>query len=121
MDTDELIRRWRKRQREILEKRLFPEELEEYHKLARLIKEVRDEQAEKQREPSDEGLFPEPKRVPLSEHREKLIAFLKENGSATRNQIIHATDIPSGSLSSLLKGREFEQVKRGLWSLKAGR
>jgi hypothetical protein len=121
MDSAELVRRWRKRQWEILKKRLFPEDLAEYRKLARLIKEVRSEQVEKRQEPKIERLFPEPKRIPLSQHREKLIAFLKEKGPATRIQIAYATGIPEGSLSSLLKGREFEQVKRGFWGLKRGK
>jgi hypothetical protein len=118
METADLIRRWRKERLEILKKRLFPEELAKWRRLGRLIQAVLKEQAEKKAEPKEELLFPEPQRIPLSVQREKLVEFLKTNGKATRTQITYGTGIPPGSLSSLLKGKEFEQVKRGFWALK---
>jgi hypothetical protein len=57
-------------------------------------------------------------RTPLRLHREKLVEFLKERGPSTRGEISSATGIPTGSLSELLSGDEFEQQERGLWSLK---
>lgn len=66
-----------------------------------------------------EPLFPDSGRVPLSVHKRALVAFLREHGPASREEIAAKTGIPAGSLSALLRRRGvFEKVKRGVWKLK---
>src|SRR5205807_3698916 len=64
------------------------------------------------------GFMPEVPRIPLFVHKQKLVDFLSTREAATRVQIIKATGIPAGSLSSLLKSRDFAQVRHGYWALK---
>jgi hypothetical protein len=62
------------------------------------------------------------KRVPMAEHRKKLIEFLRGKERCTRSEMASATGIPEGSISALLaSGEDFEQVERGLWKLKEGK
>jgi len=56
-------------------------------------------------------------RVPLSEHKTNVIAFLKLVESATRGEILTYTGMPEGSLSEVLRDQEFEQAARGRWRL----
>jgi hypothetical protein len=43
---------------------------------------------------------------------------LAEHGPALRTEIAANTGIPTGSLSELLRGQEFESLERGFWALK---
>ncbi len=56
-------------------------------------------------------------RVPLEQHKAKLVIFLKDRGPATRREIASATGIPMGSLSHLLIEDDFIKVSHGLWDL----
>jgi len=142
MDSEELVRRWRDRRREIL-KTLPPELLAEYRRLGVLIQNVLVEQraiskckklSDQERAELMEGTVRVPdlinrkvkqaleevreeSRIPLHRHRETLIAFLAEFGPSTRREIAAGTSIPAGSLSRLLRGPQFEQAAHGLWRL----
>ncbi len=64
----------------------------------------------------------EGKRVPMAEHRKRLIQFIRNKGQCTRAGMISGTGIPEGSISALLSNSEdFEQVQHGLWKLKEGK
>jgi hypothetical protein len=135
MSSSQLVSRWRKRQREIIEQ-LPANLLAEYRKLEGMITSVYAEEKKRSREqdskqktaaegdnsPDDEeglGLFAPPPRTPLSAHKKKLIKFLAGlEQPVTRGNIASATRIPPASLSELLKGPEFEQVRHGLWKLR---
>jgi hypothetical protein len=55
-------------------------------------------------------------RVPWRERKSALVEFLRD-GPKSRKAILAGTDIPEGSLSSLLVESDFKQVERGLWAL----
>jgi hypothetical protein len=103
--SNTLIRRWRERRREIL-KTLAPNLLAEYRKLGLLIKGVK----------AEESLYARV-RSSMSVHKQKLIAFLREQGPTARAEIVAKTGIPSGSLSELLRDKEFKTSERGVWAL----
>ena len=128
-----LIRRWRKRQLEILKtiiNKLPPDLLTEFRSLNRSIKLVRAEEEKIAREKNQGGtpLIAKPPRgtlglifgprTSMSAHKRKLVAFLETTRSATRAEILSLTGIPDGSLSQLLREEDFEQLERGLWALK---
>jgi hypothetical protein len=136
----ELVRRWRTRRLQIL-KTLPPELLAEYVKLGKLIKGVRLEQIQIEKEANGgvidlslatfslpegvTGTLTDPDtgasvRIPLALRRKQLAEFLKKNGPSTRNEISKGIAIPEGSLSILLSQSEFEQKSRGVWGLKGG-
>ena len=52
-----------------------------------------------------------------SSHKQTLIEFLICHGPAERRLILAQTNIPEGSLSSLLAEPEFKRVDKGLWSM----
>jgi hypothetical protein len=97
---------------------LAPELQAEYRRLGRLIRDISAEL----RDNSAAGLYSPtpgiPPRIPLVIHKEKLIEFLRKRTSASRPEIIRAIQIPPGSLGSLLRSGEFEQVSHGRWALK---
>jgi hypothetical protein len=124
MDTDDIIRRYRQRQAEIIGC-LAPELLAEYKRLEELIQfigRIADEERTNFKlppPPLPDDFFADLPRVPLLTHKRKLIDFLRKSKSpVSRKQILAATTIPAGSLSSILKDDEFEQVEHGLWKLK---
>ena len=58
---------------------------------------------------------------PLTDWRQKVVAYLESAGRpATRKEIIKATGVPPGSLSSVLRSGAFESAGRGLWRLRPG-
>ena len=58
--------------------------------------------------------------VTLKERKNTLIKHLARNGPSTRIEIVNGTDIPFGSLSSLLSDRDvFESDGRGVWKLRS--
>lgn len=141
MTTTELMNRLRKRQGEILQS-LSPELLAEYTKLAEMIALIR---AEEDRVAAAHGkkigdavgvpVFIEDHgglelvikgappatsvgtRLPLAVQKEKVIRFLDNNGPMPRSTILSMTGVPAGSLSALLKGKEFKQNDTGNWEL----
>lgn len=107
VSSNELIKRWRSRRKEIL-KTLDPKLFADYRRLTTLIRSVRVEEVKTTAI-----------RKTMSEHREKLIGFLKECGTASRAEIVTATGIPQGSLSALLtESLLFQQQEHGRWGLK---
>jgi hypothetical protein len=119
----QFIQRWRSRRMEIL-RSLAPELRAEYRRLGRLIRDITAELSDSSPvgsvEPRESfGLVPS--RIPLLDRKQKLIEFLRSREGATRVEITKATRIPAGSLSSLLKGAEFEQARHGFWTLKKGK
>ena len=124
MDTGEMIRLRRKLRAEIL-KKLPPELQAEFHRLGKEIRQLRKmimatAESRGDVKPAMKGFFDLP-RIPLLRHKRTLIEFLlMHKEPATRKEILAGTDIPYGSLSSLLKADEFEQVSHGLWKLKKG-
>src|SRR5258708_17181916 len=123
MDTDELIRRKIDKQKEIL-KTLKPELLAEFLRLQSEIgaiqKLVTDEKQE-ELPPPFTGFLKATPRIPLLNHKRALILFFSQcKRPVSRKQILAATSIPGGSLSSLLKAKEFKQVGHGMWALREG-
>lgn len=122
MPSQELVHRWKKRRREILNT-LPPELLAEYQQLGKAIKRVWAEEMRNLSEVSQtlhSSTTPATAnrvRIPLSFHRKKLIEFLDEHGPSLRAEIVAKTGIPEGSLSKLLRGKEFEHLERGFWAL----
>lgn len=122
--SNELIRRWRERQQEILQK-LPADLIEEFNRLGALIQGVTDEEKRlaleqrKQRQiKSDVSSSFSAARVPRGIQKNKLIDFLTKHGPATRPQMAAQTGIPIGTLSTLLSTEEgFAQVERGLWTV----
>jgi hypothetical protein len=119
ISVSDLVRRLRKQQSEIL--KALPQELfAEYKRLGKLIEDIVAQESEQI--PPQIGfkeILALP-RIPLFRHKQKLIVFLRTSGPATRKEIAEATGIPMGSLSSLLKAKEFKKAKWGLWVLKRG-
>ena len=119
LTVDDLIARHREKQREIL-KTLKPELYAEYRRLGRKIKELRAEQADQTPVGASRRqhvLFALPPRIPLFEHKKRVLEFLRNREGATRRQIMKATKVPPGSLSSVLKAKEFRQIRHGFWGL----
>jgi hypothetical protein len=124
--SNELVRRWRKRQLAILKtiiKKLPPDLLTEFRSLSKLIKKVREEEQKIAHEKEGQVIAKTPSggmvlRVPMSFHKRTLIEFLNNARLATRAQILESTTIPEGSLSELLRDPEFVQAERGVWRLK---
>lgn len=118
VDSSTLVQRWRQRQQTILAA-LPPEQLAEFRKLAVMIREVQAEVGKAAPDrPRRPRIFGQKIRVRFSEHRSRLITYLRGCGSATRADIIANLGIPAGSLSELLLGREFRSIRRGLWTLR---
>lgn len=57
-------------------------------------------------------------RLPLSVHKENVIEAIRKFGPLTRRAILGAAKVPAGSLSAILKGKEFVRVEGGRWGLK---
>jgi hypothetical protein len=57
-------------------------------------------------------------RIPMPIQRSKLLRFFEHRPSATRGEIEAETGIPAATLTTLLRGDEFEQIKHGVWRLK---
>jgi len=56
-----------------------------------------------------------------SERLEALLSYFKTNGPAYRKDILKETNIPSGTISFLLRKREyFDRDERGRWILRNG-
>ena len=61
------------------------------------------------------GRPPRRRRTPLARRKRDLAAFLAARGGATRTDILAGTDIPPGSLSTLLQDGDFVHGDDGLW------
>jgi hypothetical protein len=118
MDCIMLIKKWRKRRQEILDT-LPPALLKEYRQLSKKIKMLMDEEMSGANDP---GPFSTPQRTPLWQHKKTLIEYLKKMSpvitEVSRQRIHMETEIPMGTLSLLLREKEFEQVRHGFWGLR---
>ncbi len=118
MDTREIIRQLRSEQEEIL-KSLKPELLAEFKRLEKQIRMVKKLVMNACR--LDDFDLPNEnfaERLPLLKHKQRIIAYMRgKRQPVTRKEIISETLVPAGSLSSILKAREFEQIGHGLWQL----
>jgi hypothetical protein len=118
MTVNDVLQRNRERRREIL-KTLKPELLAEYLRLGKFNQWLKAEQSDG----SPVGVIPakgflDTPRIPLLEHKRKLMNFLQIRGPARRREILKTTGIPPGSLGSLLKGQEFVSIQHGFWELR---
>jgi hypothetical protein len=113
--VNELIARWRERRRQILD--ALPTTLRaEFYRLGAAIKSIKSMFGERNTKIRVVHT-PVSGRIPMSEHKKKAVDYLRQVESATRLEILANTGVPEGSLSQLLRDKEFEQVERGRWRL----